>query len=85
MEKAIKAFVVKETNEVPPRSLNLIYLSEKANLVLYEDFTVFIGVLMKYQLEGRYPGYQPELPSCEITNDCLLKTKKLFQWLGNQL
>ena len=85
IEKAIKAFVVKETKEVPPRSHNLIYLSEMANLIIDEDFTVFIGVLMKYQLEGRYPDYQPELPSSEVTNDYFLKTKKLLQWLVNQL
>jgi HEPN domain-containing protein len=63
IEKAIKAFVVKETKEVPPRSHNLIYLSEKANLLLNEEFTIFVGVLMKYQLEGRYPDYQPEVPT----------------------
>lgn len=40
---------------------------------------------MKYQLEGRYPDYQPELPSSEMTNAYLLKTKKLLQWLENQL
>lgn len=85
IEKAIKAFVVKETREVPPRSHNLIYLSEKANLLLVEENSVFIGVLMKYQLEGRYPDYQPELPSNEITNDYLLKTQKLLLWLENQL
>ena len=85
IEKATKAFVVKETNEVPPRSHNLIYLSEKANLFLGEEFTMFIGVLMKYQLEGRYPDYQPELPTSEMTNDYFLKTKKLLLWLENQL
>jgi len=85
IEKAIKAFVVKETKEVPPRSHNLIYLSEKANLIIDEDFTIFVGVLMKYQLEGRYPDYQPELPSSEMTSAYLLKTKKLLQWLENQL
>ena len=85
IEKAIKAFVVKEIKEVPPRSHNLIYLSEKANLIIDEDFTIFVGVLMKYQLEGRYPDYQPELPSSEMTSAYLLKTKKLLQWLENQL
>jgi HEPN domain-containing protein len=85
IEKAIKAIVVKVTNEVPPRSHNLIYLSEMANLFIDNDFTIFIGVLMKYQLEGRYPDYQPELPSSEITNDYFLKTKQLLQWLENQL
>lgn len=85
IEKAIKAFVVKETKEVPPRSHNLIYLSEKAHLLLSEEFTLFIGILMKYQLEGRYPDYQVEIPSFEMTNEYFLKTKELLQWLANQL
>ena len=85
IEKAIKAFVVKETKEVPPRSHNLIYLSEKANLLLGEEFTMFIGVLMKYQLEGRYPDYQPEIPSFEVAKEYLTKTKNLLKWLENQL
>jgi HEPN domain-containing protein len=85
IEKAIKAFVVKETNEVPPRSHNLIYLSEKANLLLGEEFTMFTGVLMKYQLEGRYPDYQPEIPSIEVAKEYLTKTKNLLKWLENQL
>ncbi len=85
IEKATKAFVVKETNEVPPRSHNLIYLTEKANLLLDEEFTMFIGVLMKYQLEGRYPDYQPEITSIEVANEYLTKTKNLLKWLENQL
>jgi len=85
IEKAIKAFVVKETKEVPPRSHNLIYLSEKANLLLDDEFTNFVGVLMKYQLEGRYPDYQPEVPTIEMTKEYFFKTKKLLQWLVNQL
>ena len=37
LEKAIKAHVVKESGELPPRSHNLIYLSEKASLEFGED------------------------------------------------
>lgn len=85
IEKAIKAFVVKETKEIPPKSHNLIYLSEKANLLLNEEFTMFVGILMKYQLEGRYPDYQPEITSIEVASEYLAKTKNLLKWLENQL
>jgi HEPN domain-containing protein len=57
IEKAIKANVVRITGEIPPKSHNLIYLSEKAEIVFTEDDELFVGVLMKYQLEGRYPDY----------------------------
>jgi len=85
IEKAIKACVVKTTNEIPPKTHNLIFLTEKSDLQLPEDFEGFIGVLMKYQLEGRYPDYQPEMPSSEITKEYFEKTKKLLSWLENQL
>jgi HEPN domain-containing protein len=63
IEKAIKAHVVKTTREVAPRSHNLIYLSEKADLVFDEETGIFLGILMKYQLQGRYPDYNPVQPN----------------------
>ena len=39
IEKIIKAHVVKFTNEMAPRSHNLIFLSEKANLTFDDDDT----------------------------------------------
>ena len=57
IEKIIKAHVVKWTKELAPRSHNLIYLSEKANLEFTDDYEIFLGILMKYQLQGRYPDY----------------------------
>ncbi|MFP4047504.1 MAG: HEPN domain-containing protein [Bacteroidales bacterium] len=63
VEKAIKAHVVKNTLEVPPRTHNLLFLSEKAKIQWSEDQEIFLGILMKYQLEGRYPDYNPAVPS----------------------
>ena len=85
IEKAIKAHVVKITGEVAPRSHNLIYLSEKANLVFDEEFQIFLGILMKYQLQGRYPDYNPVLPDAIIVEEYLEKTKTLFKWLKEKL
>jgi HEPN domain-containing protein len=81
LEKALKAHVVKVTGELAPKTRNLIYLSEKSNLVLSNDTLEFFGVLIKYQLEGRYPGYQPFSPDLRVVKDYLIKTKKQLTWL----
>jgi len=85
IEKMIKAHVVKVTKELAPRSHNLFYLSEKANLVFNEDDEIFLGILMKYQLQGRYPDYNPTLPDKKSVIDYFLKTKKILTWLEEKL
>ena len=62
IEKIIKALVVKNTNEIPPKSHDLFFLSNKARVVLSEDKQLILQILMKYQLEGRYPEYLPDIP-----------------------
>jgi hypothetical protein len=53
--------------------------------VFVEEDELFVGALMKYQLEGRYPDYQPEIPSVSESLNYLQKTKKILLWLQNQL
>ncbi len=81
IEKAIKANVVKQTAEIAPRSHNLLYLSEIAGITFNEEDEIFLGILMKYQLQGRYPDYQPAIPSEERVSDYLRKTENLLIWL----
>jgi HEPN domain-containing protein len=85
IEKAIKAHVVKETNEVAPRSHSLVFLSEKAGLLLNDETDEFLGILMKYQLHGRYPDFNPSLPTVEQTRKYLTKTHDLLKWLTEKL
>lgn len=85
IEKAIKAHYVKTTGEVAPRSHNLIYLSENAGLTYDNDTLIFLGILMKYQLQGRYPDYNPVLPDLIRVNEYYDKTKNLLQWLKMKL
>ena len=85
IEKAIKAHVVKTSGEVAPRSHNLIYLSEKADLIFDNETEIFIGILMKYQLQGRYPDFNPVLPDILAVNEYFKKTKTLLQWLKEKL
>ncbi len=44
-----------------------------------------MSVLMKYQLEGRYPDYKPETPSFDIINAYLTSTKDLLICLRQKL
>jgi HEPN domain-containing protein len=85
IEKIIKAHVVKQTKDFAPRSHNLILLSEKAQLIFNEGDEIFLGTLMKYQLEGRYPDYNPKVPDKDIVIDYLTKTETLFKWLNEKL
>jgi HEPN domain-containing protein len=85
IEKAIKAHVVKKTNNIAPRSHNLIYLAEKADLQFDEKDELFLGVLMKYQLQGRYPDYNPIIPPKKKVNEYLTTTEELFKWLKVKL
>ena len=85
IEKALKAHVVKVTGQLAPKSHNLIYLSEKSELNLDDAAFEFFGVLMKYQLEGRYPGYQPYIPESRIIQGYLKETKNQLSWLKEKL
>lgn len=81
----LKAIVVKENGEMPPRTHNLIFLSEKANLSFEEETEIFVGILMKYQLQGRYPDYNPLIPNKLIILEYLETTEKLMLWLEKKL
>jgi HEPN domain-containing protein len=85
IEKVLKAHIVKHTNEMAPRSHNLIYLSEKANLNFEEKDEIFLGILMKYQLKGRYPDYSPVIPEKVKVLEYLQNTEKLLLYLKKKL
>ena len=85
IEKGIKAHYVKKNIDIAPRTHNLIYLSEKAGLEFDNETEIFLGILMKYQLQGRYPDYNPVLPDQAKINEYFNKTNELLQWLKMKL
>ena len=85
IEKIIKALVVKQIENIPFRSHDLFYLADQAKLELTEEQSDFMQILMKYQLEGRYPEYYPKVPSAEKINDYLCQTKELLQCYSKML
>ena len=85
IEKIIKAHVIKTTNQIPPKSHNLFRLLEITGLEVTDENTEFLGILMKYQLEGRYPDYNPEIPDKKKVKEYYRKTKEILSWLKKLL
>ena len=85
LEKIIKAHVAKATKDIPPYSHDLLYLLRKTDIVINDEDTEFLGLMMKYQLEGRYADYQPYIPDNKKVNDYLYKTKELLICLKKKL
>ena len=85
IEKIIKALIVRQIQDVPPRSHDLFYLINIAKLDFTEPQSEFMQILMKYQLEGRYPEHYPKIPSIEKINEYLCQTKDLHQCFKRML
>ena len=85
IEKIIKAHIAKVTKEIPPYSHNLIFLLEKTKITISDDDKDFLGILIKYQLEGRYPNYSPFIPDVDTINNYICKTKDLLKWFKEKL
>jgi len=60
LEKVLKAFVVLETKEQPPKIHNLVVLEKLANLNLSEDIKDYFVVVNTFNIRGRYDDYKEE-------------------------
>jgi HEPN domain-containing protein len=85
IEKMLKALYVKTKNDIPPKTHNLFQLTENIDLKTDENNSEFFGILMNYQLEGRYPDSYPLIPDEVKVKKYLTKTKDIQQWLINKL
>ena len=85
IEKITKAILVKEKNQIPPKSHDIFYLANKAQIDLPDEKQKIVQILMKYQLEGRYPEYYPKPPSLELSMNYLKETQNLLKWLKMKL
>jgi HEPN domain-containing protein len=85
IEKILKALVVKQTENIPPKTHDLFYLLDTSKITTTDDQVSFMQILMKYQLEGRYPEFYPKAPSPEKIKEYLNETKMLFQCFSKML
>ena len=88
VEKALKALVVKHTEEMPPRTHNLIFLLKISNAKLSKLGEKYLAVLNTASVATRYPDqlhmmiekYPPE-----IAGDYLKKAREVIQCLKEQM
>ncbi len=85
IEKILKAHFVKTNKEIAPKTHNLLWLREKANLNLSDEDDDFRGELMHWQLEGRYPEYKPKIPNVFTIEKYFNKTKEMLKCLIKKL
>jgi HEPN domain-containing protein len=85
LEKMLKAHVVVQTREIPPRIHNLVRLAQLARLELNKEQESFLRRFDVYQLEGRYPDSQQVTINLKIAREEIQKAKETLQWLKAQL
>jgi HEPN domain-containing protein len=85
IEKMLKALVVRQTKEEPPRIHSLIRLARRAELPLDQDRADFLREFGQYQLEGRYPDSQQLQLSAQYVRQELSRAQEMLGWLRQQL
>jgi len=88
IEKALKAIVCEETNKVPPKTHDLIYLINLGRVVLSGDLLDFVGVINNAGIVTRYPEDLSKLISSypeEITQKYLEQTLGVIKCIKQDL
>jgi len=85
MEKLLKALYIQSTNDFPPKTHKLLYLSDTAGLEIKNDIKLLFSTLMSFQLEGRYPEISIQTPNHKKAINILTKTKEALLWFQKKL
>mgnify|MGYP006268680997 FL=1 len=88
LEKVLKAFVVKTTQQHAPYTHSLTLLASKTNLEIPESILDQLAEFTEFQLESRYPDDRKEFYEKCTEVFAHLKFKEmedLYQWLIRKL
>ena len=87
LEKVLKGLFIKNSNEFPPKIHSLNYFVNRINLVLSDDYLLFLNKLDNLSIVTRYPEdlrAMIMLYTQKQTNDIYEQTKTIQQWLKQQ-
>ena len=89
-EKALKAAIASETNEVPPKSHDLLKLASKTTVCdnLPHGYNILLGKLTPLQIEARYPEYKEKIAALlthEYCKNLLKETEDFLCWIKKRL
>ncbi|MEW6262011.1 MAG: HEPN domain-containing protein [Thermodesulfobacteriota bacterium] len=85
VEKALKALVTKETNDVPPKTHDLLRLAALANISLPDHRKKTMARIQQFSLEGRYPDFIPVVMSPQDASAAFADCRELVIWLKSLL
>ncbi|MBN1879370.1 HEPN domain-containing protein [bacterium] len=88
LEKALKGLYAQVSGTIPPKTHNLVYLTEKAGIKPPENLSEFMHQLNGVSIPTRYPDDLENLKSNftrDRTADLLEKSKECLAWLTQQL
>lgn len=84
VEKALKGIYQKKSGAVPPRTHNLVFLSEKAQVEFPQELNDFIFTLNHAAIPTRYPDDLQRMLNDynrEKTRELVDKSKEVLKWL----
>ena len=84
VEKLIKAYYVKNIANHPPRTHNLLRLSEKCELVLSEEQKDFLATVNAFNIRARYDDYKMDFYKIcdkEFTQKWVEEIKGFRKWI----
>jgi HEPN domain-containing protein len=90
IEKAFKAAVAKNTQEIPPKIHDLLKLADKGGIYtdLSQDQIKVLDKLRNLQIEARYPEYKDRIYqslSLEYCTKLMEETEGLLCWIKKRL
>lgn len=88
IEKTLKAFYVRDKQEMPPKIHNLVKLAENTKLSLTEDQCAFLADVNDFNIEARYPDAKfsfYQTCTSEFTEGQFSKIKEMYKWLLSQM
>ena len=90
IEKALKAAIANSSDEIPPKTHDLIKLAQRGGIydILSEDQKDLLDELTPLNIEARYPSYKENISKILTTEKTKLlfkKTEELLCWIKQQL
>ena len=90
IEKSLKAVVMQEINEIPPKIHQLVKLAQKArvHVKMTEDQRELLRELNPLNIEARYPEYKSQIAQKLTEEYCaklIKETEELLCWIKKQL
>lgn len=84
LEKSLKALVVPQTRDVPPRTHDLLRLMRLADLNPPDDVFGVLGEFQAYCLTGRYPDAEPAVMDKTGAQHELARARETYAWLRSR-